>query len=735
MLRLMDQHSIEDHDSTTMESSDSVELQWEILSSSTPSAGAGSSRTAELADALSRADFKQVLTSSEGRAVLSTSELYRDLSVDVSSDNAGPSTSTTPPDPLTRLIIAIALLHSFVQANWTGPDLDYDPLGLIPRPSSSSTSLDNLNEGSIPLLTLGGEPAYHLASYPILLLLSSRILDSCSGLVSLPWWRLRFYLVHLSLLDEPVELPPQDLEDLKSLKGALANDPDLFARYHLEIGLYHHALGQDKLANAAFLNASRASGLEFQLTGALGKKTKFQINPLSQLVLLAESRPRPGEDDAPVDQEEVSEAVEDVVNGASMPETLALNDDTLLEETEFTRLNPSPTSPTSPSTRLSHLDPSAQPPLHPLDQSLLLSLCLSQHNHTPESGLTASQMMPFISRVVTHPRNWSVHTVALLLRSRLESTRSRTVERSALQLAALIEQMPTSDSSTQERLKYFHQLPLPSRWAMEKELAKRYLSLGVVRSALDIFTRLEMWEDAVSCLQRMERDDEAERIVRDLLEGKIIESDLVTVLKREGLSEARKVKMSSGREAKLWCLLGDLALTSDSASKDPQGAKDKAMECYDKSWTVSGHTFSRAMRSEGALYFSAKEYERVVECFRKALEINPLYARTWFTLGVSLVRLERWTEAKDAFQRQVGVDEEDAEGWNNLAAVYLRLYADKKGDEAGPLLNLGHNAHCFPDIRVHTLQRPTPRLPSPAARTQICTYQLAHVVQLHAHFG
>jgi len=216
---------------------------------------------------------------------------------------------------------------------------------------------------------------------------------------------------------------------------------------------------------------------------------------------------------------------------------------------------------------------------------------------------------------------------------------------------------------------------------METELAKRYISLGVTRSALDIFTRLEMWEDAVSCLQRMEREEEAEKIVRDLLEGRKIESDLVTVLAKSNMSENRRTKLSSAREAKLWCLLGDIALTSTAAAHDPVASKAKATEYYDKAWEVSGHTSSRSRRSLGSLHFAGRDYERAVACLRDALQINPLFGRAWFTLGVCLVRLERWAEAKDAFRRQVGVDEDDGEGWNNLAAVYLRL--DEEGKPKG----------------------------------------------------
>lgn len=214
---------------------------------------------------------------------------------------------------------------------------------------------------------------------------------------------------------------------------------------------------------------------------------------------------------------------------------------------------------------------------------------------------------------------------------------------------------------------------------MERELAKRYMTVGVTRSALEIFSRLEMWEDAVLCLQRMEREDEAEKIVRDLLEGKKVESDIVSTLAKSTLTEERKSKMGKAREGKLWCLLGDITLGSDKASIDPRGTKEAAVEYYEKAWTVSGGTSSRSRRSLGSLLVSAGEFGKAVEVLKAAAAINPLYARVWFTLGVCYVRMEMWVEARDAFKRQVAVDEEDGEGWNNLAAVYLRLQEGEKG--------------------------------------------------------
>jgi tetratricopeptide (TPR) repeat protein len=643
------------------------QLEWDLIRGNAPSSEAGPSRHRELATSLVETDFKAVLLSNEARDVLASIPGLLDGLVELST-----SDTTAERDPRTTLLVAICLLHAFVQTNWTGPDLSFSPLDILPS-IASETTIDDLNTAALPYLTLKGEPAYHLSQHVSLFLLSFRLLASLdTGTIpTLPWWKLRLHLVHQALLDEPVSIDPEVLEGMRGLRDheVVKGDQDLLAALDLEIGLYYHSLGMDKPANQEFLSAAKASGLEFELSGAMGRKTKWQIDAKSQLILLAESRRREGDEEKETSEKE-STKEKGEEGKVGLPETMLLNDDTLLEETEFTKVTAS--EPGS-GPRLAHLDPTNQPPLHPLDQSLLLSFCLSQHNHLPSSGLTASQMMPFVSRVVAHPRNWSVHTTALLLRSRLESARSRTVERSALQLQALIEQMPTSDSTPKERLRFFHQLPLPSKWEMEKELATRFISLGVTRSALEIFSRLEMWEDAVGCLQRLELEEEAEKIVRDLLEGRKIESELVPVMKRPNMSEGRLIKLTSAREAKLWCLLGDLALNSYNATKDPEDAKKNAIAHYEKAWEVSGHTSSRAMRSMGSLKFGLGDFEASIPCLQHAVDINPLYARVWFTMGVSYVKLERWSDARDAFRRLVNVDAEDAEGWNNLAAVYLRI--------------------------------------------------------------
>ncbi|VDB90478.1 unnamed protein product [Peniophora sp. CBMAI 1063] len=612
----------------------------------------------ELASATQRVvkgNFRDHLTSERVRALLILSPNLDAKKPLKTWFNFYTSNTASSDDEYVLLSAAVALLHAFIQANWTGPDLDFKPLDILTIPSSQSEDITEslLQSRAVAELALGGEPAYHLADSAFLLRLAQLILEyPFQHVPSVTWWKVRAWNVHEQVLDEPAAVPHGAIAPLEPLAETYASDADLVGRLWLERGLLEHYQGNDRAALDYFVRAARATELQYELTGALGKRTKFQQTELSQLVLLAESRAREAHSDKAKDT-------------AQMPETFALNDDTLLEQTEYTSSHPA-----AAGSRLSHLDPSDQPALHPLDQCILLSLCLNVRNTSPAHGLTHEQMSPYVSRVITHPRNWSVHTMALLLRSRLESGRTRTVERSVLQLQALLDQMPTADSSIQERLAYVHSIPLPSKWEMQRELATRMLSIGVVKSALEIFERLEMWEDAVKCYQSIEQKDTARALVRDLLEGKKAAADAV-LERSKSASESRRAVLDASREAKLWCLLGEI---------EPE----HAVAHFEKAWTVSRGTSGRAMRSLGGYYFARENYEDAVRCLRKAVAISPLLSRSWFVLGCACTRIEDWDGAREAFARCVAIDEDDGESWNNLASVYLRMkdLVVKKGPSA-----------------------------------------------------
>lgn len=604
------------------------------------------------------------------------------------------------PSPHEALCVAIAALHTFVQLNWTGPEVALQPDELMrmhapqympPRSVDGDDENDDdtyartLHASSLEYLTWHGEPAYHLCQSPFYLVFALLILDAlaengAATLSTLAWWRLRARSVQLRLLDEAMACEDSIWKEVEALttqlkKAAQENEKDRFAWSHLcsrlalEMSIAHQRAGHDRVASEGLVEAARVNGLQYELSGALGKRTKWQKEAKTQLVVLAESR-YAGQDKSEEDSGASSShaiapdgwqpRVDPSKQVDHQPTTYSLNDDTLLERTEFTQ------SSAESGRALSHLDPGDQPPLAVLDQCILLGLCLDIHNTQASHGLTSEQMSAFLERVILQPQNWSVHTMSLLLRARLEATRTRTIERSTLQLQTLIDQMPSNDSSVRERLRFFHALDLPAKWMMQAELAHRYLSIGVLRSALETYERIEMWEQVVQCLGMLGRHAEGIEVVRDLLSGRKMEAPVQLQAKRIATAASRvpHARFARAHEAKLWCLLGDL---------EPEHAE----EHYARAWEVSGASSARAARSLGAYHFALHAYEHASVWLRRAVRINALFTRTWFMLGCAYMRMEKWVEAASAFRKCTSLEEEDGESWNNLASCYMRMHKEQ----------------------------------------------------------
>ncbi|GAA5897335.1 hypothetical protein JCM8208_003789 [Rhodotorula glutinis] len=620
------------------------------------------------------------------------------------------------------LALAVSALHAYAQVNWTGPSLPLAPLALFDpdqvKQLEPPATEQELNDLAIDQLALGGEPVYHLSKQTPFLYLALQLLglvpspfapSSSSStastsssvansnephgpqwatrLPSLATWRLRAGIMWLKILDEPVPLPAYIASSAAALRLALPHGADR-ATTTLSLSLLAtllsraspHSRAQKEASDLAQQAADEVK-LEWELTGRMGKRTKWQVDEKTQLVVLARDETSAATAAARASESGKAEAAgEGEADKRVVPEVLNLNDDTLLEKTAFTESAPAAAAAEGDAvgqSALSSLDPSEQPSISPFSQAVLLSLSLATLPaptalmHLSADVLSSSQISSFVARVLDDPQNWSVHSMALLLRCRGEAGRSRTVERGVLQMQALVDQLkdgsPTEVSAissavkdvdvaaARERLAQFHALNLPPAWEMERELAVRYTSLGVVKSALDIFTRLEMWDEVARCWMTLERPDRGVQVIRDLLEGAKSESDAV-MHDRKGAG-ARTFRGGEKREAKLWCTLGEL---------------ERKPEHYERAWEVSGHTSSRAQRSLGAVYFTAGEYEKVKVALRLALGINPLFPRTWFLLGCAEMRLEDWAGAQDAFGRCIGLDGEDSESWSNLASCHLR---------------------------------------------------------------
>lgn len=108
---------------------------------------------------------------------------------------------------LLPLIAGIACLHSYVQPNYTGPDLSVKPLEVFNFPPNLGVTEELLHQRATVELAYGGEPAYHLAQVSIFLAVAEALWSVAENAKTVVWWRLRTWLLREQLLDEPVGLP------------------------------------------------------------------------------------------------------------------------------------------------------------------------------------------------------------------------------------------------------------------------------------------------------------------------------------------------------------------------------------------------------------------------------------------------------------------------------------------------------------------------------------------------
>jgi hypothetical protein len=398
----------------------------------------------------------------------------------------------------------------------------------------------------------------------------------------------------------------------------------------LEYGLAEHHFDRPKKGKPKFEEAIQVSGLTVEVTGAKGKRTKYQKIATAQMVVRATSaaavRPELFKDEVKSDSDNDIDAN---INAAAQvkAQEIELGEDTiLLDRVQFEETKENQVTG-----------------LTVLDQSILLALCLDVKNSNPADGLTGEEMSAYLSRVLCHSDDWMVYSTGLLERAWLEFERNHTKERSILQMQALADQHTNQltitqstrksiqeSSPVQDRLLNLHSIVYPPRWHMLRDIAERYAALGIVTSAAELFAEIEYWDGVVACYRRAGKNSKAEEIVRERL----------------ALSETPR----------MWAVLGDI-------TNDPTH--------YEKAIQLSNGRFSTAYINLGQYYFDVDNLEKSAENYRKSLKLRSHAPAVWFRLGAISMRLLDWDAALVAFTEVVQQQPDEHEAWANVAAVHM----------------------------------------------------------------
>lgn len=599
--------------------------------------------------------------------------------------------------PAQSLLLAISLLQAFIQNNFTGPSTNCSSAQITFGQEKLSSEQ---NKYFSQILSVLGQNAYELCDDAAYLILSLLILEQLTNGQSLfnstwdqeidisfdknsdsitalaYWWRSRAILIQLSLVSEPKGPHPivastilGSIDIAHAVVNGLSEDipdslkRDIYTIYYLENCKCLLAIQTEHLCLPNLIKVKKLTNFQFVLTGARAKRTKFQQVANSSLLILAKSE---------IEDSQMKLA-------STTPESFSLDSDLLLEKPVFESIGTEPLDQQIIKKQklddingldedkllpvalrqeaipqaLQELDPNNQPVLSQYDNIQLLLRLYTIRQTTPANNpLVEEELSAIIGRIIYQDgvTNWTVFSRSLWERSIIETKKAKTVERGLLQMQSLVEELglkiqtkmiPSEEKSvesTRSRLKYIHQLPLIPRWALDATLAEKYMSLGILRSAIEIYDRLHMVCEVALCHAAVGDEKEAEHLLVDHISN-------------------------NPDDARAYSILGDIR-------QDPK--------LWMKSWEIGRYV--NAKNSLARYYYNPPkesglecDYNTALKHLNDSLRIFPLSFDTWYFYGCIGLESGNMKLAAEAFSRCVTLDDSHSLSWSNLSAAYVQM--------------------------------------------------------------
>ncbi|MDR0754393.1 MAG: tetratricopeptide repeat protein [Prevotellaceae bacterium] len=98
----------------------------------------------------------------------------------------------------------------------------------------------------------------------------------------------------------------------------------------------------------------------------------------------------------------------------------------------------------------------------------------------------------------------------------------------------------------------------------------------------------------------------------------------------------------------------------------------EAIECWQKAIDINPND-AVAYYNMGNAYDELGNYTEAIACYQKSLDIDPTAARVYNNMGYSYAGLENYTEAISCWQKAVDIDPTDALSYNNMGSAYYKL--------------------------------------------------------------
>lgn len=430
-------------------------------------------------------------------------------------------------------------------------------------------------------------------------------------------WFMRMIKIHQSSLDENSmslyeafkkiheELTRSKLEEIENIRHRFIIELEIISIYLMYRRVYKVDELMKQLKNDYHIDTVEE--------GILGKRTKWQEKALPQFHVSIHG----DNSDLFIQPQETHENIK-------LLKLLELEDDTRLESVKF----------------MDDKHNELQILSSLLQNFVLLNIKYLQISQ-PKDKLSDEEIQSYLMLLLKQNHGtWSVRLETLLINIKLESNHRRTIDRCLRQCEDIINSMTSINNDEvkpNDKLSYIFSSLMTPRYKIEVLLGDLMVSLGLIKGALDVYLRVQQWEEVINCYTRLQLKHKAAEIIQQELEKK--------------------------PTVKLYCLLGD--------------ALDD-INYYEKAWEFSKNKSGLAQRHFGMFYFGKNDFEKAVPHLQKSLELNSLQENLWLRLGYAALSLEKYEIASSAYLRYTQLEPNGFESWNNLAKCFIKLGNKKR---------------------------------------------------------
>ena len=526
-----------------------------------------------------------------------------------------------------KFIVVVSALNVFIQNNFTGPLFPSDFLKTFESDDQKLVkSYSSINNAMYPLVR-----CFQLFKLAEDYFTSPTRAPTLSNNL----FKMRCVYLKQTMLDElcpnlfdQVGHCVKSIEDSKEFNGL---PKEQRCRIHIEKSFVYLQFDHLSLSRKQISQGKEAIGFQFHLTGAMGKRTKYQQNELPQLRV----------------ETVLTENFSDCAPRENEPAPIAMNDDTLLEQISFS------------DAKVNHNA------VNNITAPFLIHAAALKLKSAALEDMLREEIIAFLEAIVEgRTFSYCISTHAFFLRSKLEKSSMRRLCRCLEQLEELVLGIDCKKSCA--RTENIFSSGLPPVWTQQKLLADLYSGIGSHKSALDLFEKLHMHEEQIRCLVLIGRYEAAERMTRELIADEETPK-LYCILgdTTQDISHYEKAwEMSGQRSARAMKSLGYHYFNLKEYKK--------ALECMLSSLACC-HLQGNLWFTAGCTALAIPDYKTAIKCFHESVLINDESSMGWSNLGAAYEKTNELPRAFNCYKESCKHASNEWRMWENYICVGARL--------------------------------------------------------------